>query len=367
MKIKFVLLCVGLFLIPAVFPAHAKTILDSTGKTVAVPDQISRIICSGPGALRLITYFNAQDLVVAVDDMETARKQFDARPYAIANPQYKKLPVFGEFRGNDDPEKILGLAAQPQVIFKTYAGMGYDPVELSQKTDIPVVVLGYGNLAVQRDIIYNSLRIIGQVLNREERAEALIGFFDEQIAELNRRTASVENKKTCFIGGIAHKGPHGFPSTEPNYPPFEFVNAANIANASDVKVKNLSHSSFSKEKLLEANPEVLFLDLSTLQMGDGHSGLDELKTDPVFQALDAVADGRVYGVLPYNWYSQNFGSILADAWYVGKVLYPEQFEDVDPVKKADEIYEFLLSAKVYAAMDALFRNKAFKPVDLGAK
>jgi iron complex transport system substrate-binding protein len=80
-----------------------------------------------------------------------------------------------------------------------------------------------------------------------------------------------------------------------------------------------------------------------------------------------LADGRVYGVLPYNWYTQNFGSILADAWYVGKVLYPEQFEDVDPVKKADEIYDFLLSAKVYAAMDALFGNKAFKPVDLGAK
>lgn len=148
MKTKLALLCVALFLIPVVFPANAKTILDTTGKVVVVPEKISRIICSGPGALRLITYFNAQDLVVAVDDMETARKKFDARPYAIANPQYKNLPVFGEFRGNDDPEKILGLAAQPQVIFKTYAGMGYDPVELSQKTGIPVVVLEYGNLTV---------------------------------------------------------------------------------------------------------------------------------------------------------------------------------------------------------------------------
>ena len=367
MKIKPAFLWGFLFLSLSVFPANAKNIVDSTGNTVSVPDQVSRIICSGPGALRLITYFNAQELVVAVDDMETARKQFDARPYAIANPRYKKLPVFGEFRGNDDPEKILGLATPPQVIFKTYATMGYDPVELSKKTDIPVVVLGYGNLAVQRDVIYKSLRIIGQVLDRQERADALIGFFDGQIAELNRRTAAVENKKTCFVGGIAHKGPHGFLSTEPGYPPFAFVNAANIARASDVKVQNLSHSTFSKEKLLDENPQVLFLDLSTLQMGEGHGGLYELKTDPVLQALDAVANGRVYGVLPYNWYTRNFGSILADAWYVGKVLYPDRFADVDPAGKADEIYEFLLSAKVYAEMDALFRNKAFKPVDLGAK
>ena len=337
------------------------------GKTVEVPDQVSRIICSGPGALRLITYFNAQDLVVAVDDMETAKKKFDARPYAIANPRYKKLPVFGEFRGNDDPEKILGLAVQPQVIFKTYATMGYDPVELEKKTGIPVVVLGYANLAVKREVIYKSLGIIGQVLDREKRARELITFFDGQIAELNLRTASIKDKKTCFVGGIAHKGPHGFQSTEPSYPPFEFVNAANIAKASEVKVKNLSHSSFSKEKLLEENPDVLFLDLSTLQMGEGHGGLYELKTDPVFQALDAVATGQVYGVLPYNWYTQNFGSILADAWYVGKVLYPDQFADVDPAGKADEIYQFLLSARVYADMDALFKNKAFKPVDLGDK
>ncbi len=367
MKIKLGVLCVCLLLPLSVFTANAKNILDSTGKTISVPDQVSRIICSGPGALRLITYFNAQDLVVAVDDMETSRKKFDARPYSIANPQYKTRPVFGEFRGNDDPEKILGLAVQPQVIFKTYATMGYDPAELSQKTGIPVVVLGYGNLVAQRQMLYNSVRIIGQVLNREERAQALIRFFDQQIAELNRRTASVDNPKTCFVGGIAYKGPHGFQSTEPGYPPFEFVNAVNIANGSDVKVKNLSHAIFSKEKLLEENPDVLFLDLSTLQMGSGHSGLDELKTDPVFQALDAVANGQVYGVLPYNWYTQNFGSILADAWYVGKVLYPDQFKDVDPVTKADEIYQFLLSAKVYAVMDALFRNKAFKPVDLGAK
>nr|WP_320191459.1 iron ABC transporter substrate-binding protein [uncultured Desulfobacter sp.] len=367
MKTKLSWLWGFLFLILSVFPANAKTIVDSTGKTVAVPEHVSRILCSGPGALRLITYFNAQKLVVAVDDMETARKQFDARPYAIANPQYKNLPVFGEFRGNDDPEKILGLATPPQVIFKTYASMGYDPVELSQKTGIPVVVLGYGNLAAQRDIIYKSLRIVGQVLGREERAETLIGFFNKQIAELNDRTASIENKKSCFVGGIAHKGPHGFLSTEPNYPPFEFVNADNIARTSEIKVQNLSQSTFSKEKLLEENPDVLFLDLSTLQMGEGHGGLYELKTDPVFQALDAVIDGRVYGVLPYNWYTQNFGSILADAWYVGKVLYPDQFADVDSAKKADEIYDFLLSAKVYADMDALFQNKAFKPVDLGAK
>ena len=112
------------------------------------------------------------------------------------------------------------------------------------------------------------------------------------------------------------------------------------------------------------DPDVLFLDLSTLQLGDGHGGLHELKTDPVFQALTSVAEGRVYGVLPYNWYTQNFGSILADAWYIGKVLYPERFKDIDPFKKADQVYTFLVSAPVFKEMNSHFQNMAFKPVKL---
>jgi ABC-type iron transport system FetAB ATPase subunit len=77
----------------------------------------------GPGALRLLTYLEAQDKIVAVDDMEKQRLQFDARPYALANPQFRDYPIFGEFRGHDHPERILTLDPLPQVIFKTYSSM----------------------------------------------------------------------------------------------------------------------------------------------------------------------------------------------------------------------------------------------------
>lgn len=257
-----------------------RQITDAGLRIVNIPQKIDRIICSGPGCLRLITYFDAQDLVVAVDSIEARNNKFDARPYSLANPQFKKLPIFGEFRGHDDPEKILGLKNSPQVIFKTYATMGYDPVELED------------------------------------------------------RTKDIAERKTCFIGGIAFKGPHGFQSTEPAYPPFTFINAKNIASIKDQTGKNFHHSNFSKEKILQADPDILFLDLSTLQMGEGHGGLHELKNDPVYKGLTAVKTNKVYGVLPYNWYTQNFGSILADAWYIGKILYPGKFVDIDPGKKS---------------------------------
>jgi len=77
-----------------------------------------------------------------------------------------------------------------------------------------------------------------------------------------------------------------------------------------------------------------------------------------------VQEGKVYAVLPYNWYTQNFGSILANAYYIGKVLYPEKFAGVDPAGKADEIYTFLVGKPVFEKMNAAFEHLAFQPVPL---
>jgi iron complex transport system substrate-binding protein len=363
---KFLLPCTLLLLLLAV-PAtgSARTLTDSNGRENDIPDKVEHVICSGSGCLRLLTYLGAQDRIVAVDDIEVRRRKFDARPYAIANPQFKKMPIFGEFRGHDNPELILTLEPQPQVIFKTYtSSMGYDPQELQDKTGIPVVVLEYGNLGENRPALYKSLRLMAKVMGREQRAEAIIQYMDGLIADLSHRTGDVpgQERSTVFLGGVAFRGPHGFQSTEPAYPPFQFVHAINLAYEAGKAGKSLSQSDIAKEKIVEWNPDVLFLDLATLQLGDDAGGLFELRTDPAYRMLSAVKEGRVYGVLPYNWYTQNFGSILADAYFIGKVLYPSRFADVDPAAKADEIYTFLVGKPVFKDMDALFHGMAFKPV-----
>jgi iron complex transport system substrate-binding protein len=97
-------------------------------------------------------------------------------------------------------------------------------------------------------------------------------------------------------------------------------------------------------------------------MGDKAGGLFGLKTDPAYQALTAVQKGQVYGVLPYNWYAQNFGSILANAYSIGKLLYPHGFRDIDPAAKADEIYTFLVGKLVFREMDRMFQGLAFKKI-----
>ena len=347
--------------------AQARTVTDALGRTVEVPDTVRHIICSGSGCLRLVTYLRAQGMAVAVDDIEGRRRAFDARPYALANPQFKDMPVFGGFRGQDDPEKILLLDPQPDVILKTYSStMGYDPEELQEKTGIPVVALGYGNLSGPlRADLDATLRTMGDILGCSERAEEVIAFLDAQIAELRKRSATAHNgqRPRVFLGGVAFKGPHGFHSTEPAYPPFAFTNVVNLARDEAAAAKELSHSDIAKEQIVAWDPDILFVDLSTLQLGD-KGGLAELRADPAYRCLSAVRDGRVYGLLPYNWYTKNYGSILANAWYIGSLVHPEGFADVDPRAKADAIYRFLVGEPVFERMSAMFGGHAFTAVDV---
>jgi iron complex transport system substrate-binding protein len=173
-----------------------RTITDGYGRTVTIPAEVKEVICSGSGCLRYLTYLQGQDLIVGVDSIEKEPQTMDARGYALLNPQFKDYPLFGEFRGKDDPEKIIAIG--PQVIFKTgLTGSGTTAAtsaeegdKLTQKTKIPVVMISYGSLRDPKEQadMFNSLRIMGDVIGKKDRADELIAYIEETIADLQRRT-----------------------------------------------------------------------------------------------------------------------------------------------------------------------------------
>lgn len=342
-----------------------RIIKDGFGREVKIPGKINHIICSGSGCLRLICYMQCQDMITGVDDAETKKRKIDARPYAFANPQFKEYEVFGEFRGHDNPEMILNLKTIPDVIFKSYtSGAADSPDELSNKVGIPVIAFNYGDLGYNRDDLFTAIRVIGETLSKQKRAEEIITFFTNHIEELNKRTKDIpkEKRKSAFIGGVAYRGPHGLQSTEPAYPPFKMVNAVNMVFDPDKSPKELKHADVAKEKIVEWDPEIIFVDLSTIQSEAKANAIYELKNDIVYSELSAVQNGKVYGVLPYNWYTKNFGSAIIDAYFIGKILYPEKFSDIKPDELADEVYSFLVEKPVFEQMNNAFDGLVFKKI-----
>jgi len=340
------------------------TITDGVGREVTIPSNVESVVCSGSGCLRYLVYLQAQDLIVGVDSIETRESEIEGRPYALANPQLKSYPLIGEFRGNDDPEKIIAIG--PQVILKTDSS---DPAtaaatadELQEKTGIPVIAFPSGSMRSDEDKadMYSSLRLMGEVVGKEERAEEVIAYFETTMEDLESRTADIPEaeQKTVYVGGVSSGGAHGIISTEPSYAPFLWVHANNVASGIGV-----DHADIAKEKLVEWDPEYIFIDVGTIQLGDG-GAINELKTDSALEGLSAVENGKIYGVVPYNYYSTNYESVLANAYFVGKVLYPDQFEDIDPETKSEEIFTFFVEKPVFSELNAQYNDLGFTQISL---
>jgi len=328
-----------------------------------VPSRIDWIYCSG-GTLRLAVYLECVVRVAAVDTNE--RQSDDRRgmkAYLAAHPALQELPVGGETSGRDSPELLLSLDPMPQLIIKADTGAGYDPAELTRRTGIPVLLIPMRGITVGRDEFDAGLRLLGAVLDKRERAEALIEFFDREIADIQERVRRCSRPKPLvYVGGVSYGGSHGFNSSEAGYPPFEIAGAESPVKANEREpTLGKRHTMLAKEKILEWNPEVLFLDLGTLYLG-GASGLVELKNDPAYRSLSAVQQGKVYTLLPNTFYFVNHDAALANAWFVAKVLYPEQFQDIDPKEKADEIFTFLVGTPVFDTLNAALEHLVFEPL-----
>ncbi|MBM7409217.1 hypothetical protein [Methanococcus maripaludis] len=89
---------------------------------------------------------------------------------------------------------------------------------------------------------------------------------------------------------------------------------------------------------------------------------DYEKNPEYYESLSAFKNGDVYLIYRYKSYMVDYGTVLANTYYIGTVLYPEEFSDIDPEDKADEIYEFLVGEAVYDKMAENFEG--FKKLDL---
>lgn len=296
------------------------------------------------------------DKLVGVEQNE--KEKSTGVPYSIINSDiFKELPTIGQGgpRGSADPEQILNVA--PDVIFNTYATDAAAADELQDKTGIPVVALSYGNVDVFDQDLYDSLILIGKITGEEKRAEEIVSLLKGYHNDLLTRTANIsdENKPTVYVGALGSKGPQGIESTRGDYILLNVLNAINVVDETGKKGSMI----IDKEKLIEWDPEYIFIDL------DGYHLVKEdyKNNSPFYNSLSAVKNGKLHVQLPYVLLRTNLETAIADAYYMGSVLYPKAFSDIVPATKADEIYVNFLGKPFYNQMVEDYRG--FGTIKLG--
>ncbi|MCX7724805.1 MAG: iron ABC transporter substrate-binding protein [Thermodesulfovibrio sp.] len=313
--------------------SHQK-IVDLEGRTIIIPQNVERVIPLG-GALRFIVYLDAFEKVVGVENFEKKFKNNPLRPYSLKISNYiDKIPSIGEGGPGKIPdiEKLIEL--KPDLII----AMGIDKTvvnAIETKTKIPIVVLSSGGRGFfDEDLVIESLRLLGKILKKENKAEKLIKYIKKSKEDLLKRTSESASSVRVYVGGIAYGGRQGFTSTQADFMPLKWINAKNLADA----IKTKGPVFLNKEQILKWNPDVIFIDLAGLEL----IAEDLKKNYDFYRSLKAVKEEKIYSILPYNNYHTNIEIAIANSYFMGKIIYPKKFKDIDPNKKADEIvYEFL--------------------------
>lgn len=332
-------------------PVNTRTITDSKGRQVEIPEIVERIVCVGVGALRYTCYMGAADLVVGVEDYET--KEGMSRLYNYVNfEKFKNLPVIGT-NGQPYVEEIINVGPQV-IVMSAYASVDAD--ELQKKTGTPVVVVAGSDTTLDTGA-YETIRIMGQLYSMEKRADALTNYLKGIQEDLDKRTKNVPEteKPSVYVGGVSFKGIHGFEGTEAGYGPFSLIHAKNLA---DTTAQGGAFN-IDLEQVLQWDPDIIFVDFNGLDL----IREDYSKNPDFYDSLTAVKEGRVYSQISFRSFASNLDTALADTYYAGSVIYPEQFQDVDPIEKVGEIFEMLLGVNPYA--DLKEAGYEFRPVQIG--
>ena len=324
---------------------ETRIIVDAYGREVEIPSEINSIICTGTGALRMVSYLEATDLLAGIEQIDTEYEISTKRDYAhVFYDEFKDLPVIGKGGGTAYtayPEEIIKIS--PDIILTGYQAEALE--QLANETGIPVVAVRYTSTDFINETFYSCMKILGDILDRNERCEEILTYIDSCKEDLNNRTANIpnEDKPSVYTGAVTYSGAHGFSGTYSNFGPFIAINALNVA---DEMGEEASYE-VDLEKVSVWNPDKIFLDPGNMNLVN-----EEYNNNPnFFESLSAVQGGEVYTMPSFNNYSTNITYCLMDSYFAGTILYPGEFSDIEMKEKGNEILEKFLGRVYFDEME----------------
>ena len=333
-------------------------VTDMIGREVAlVPGSYTRVVCIGAGALRMYSYIGDVNLLCGVEDIDNASlaerpKMFDsvARPYVLAYGEtFETLPscgVGGPQAQAAEAERIL--ACNPDIVISEYEDVEKEDA-LQEQLGVPVITLKAGPGGVFDENFAGSMRLLGQIFQNEEKAEALIAYVEAQRAEIQSRTADIpeEEKPAVYICGLGNWGTTNHLMTAQNYVSFNVANVKNVVTGLEAPgIQAIEEELFVA---LGEEMDIIIIDAAAVK------NIKPLYAeDPtLFDSCKAWQDGQVYLEMAYNAYYTNYEIALINTWYIAKVVYPDRFADIDMTEKTNEVtqafYGLDLAEEIFAA------------------
>ena len=307
---------------PSAEPVKTVEFTDDCGRSVAVPENINRIVPTGPLS-QIVLFALCPEMFVGL------ASKWDANSIGIIPEEYLSLPYFGQLYGSADLNvESLALAA-PQLIIdigEVKKSTAEDVESLQKQLGIPCVFI-----ESTLESLPETYRKLGALLGLEERAETLASFCEETY----NRTLSVMEQlgdskaQVIYIPGYEELSVIAKGSYHAEIIDLLCDNAALVEEPTSRGTGN----PVGMEQVALWTPEYVIF-------GTAES-YASLETDPAWAELRAVKEGKCLLVpsAPLNWLGSPPGAqrILGLIWLTG-VLYPDHC-DYDVQEEVKEFYE----------------------------
>ena len=351
------LICSIFFMSFTAMASYPKTITDTQGREITLDNAPEKIITRSPDEARTVIALGYGDKLIAGEQAtksclcpmtfdNTAEGCIDCFESIIDG----RMPDLPEISTRYDIyfEKIAAL--KPDLIF---CGNLKDAEAFEDKIGCPVVVLGGQGWNFGEDGYYNSIRVAGQALDAEDKADELIAFAKGKVEMIESVTDDLkpeDRPKVYFASRGAGAGFYDpkegrdFTRTEPKYDPLSMAGGINIASEINGSTVNVA-----LEQIIAWNPDFIFISNSD---AGNNTGLEFIKNSPELSSINAIKNGNVYNCFYPHCRGTPPDRNLLNMMYMAKVLHPEEFKDLDLEKEGNEIF------KAFLGVDGVFTEYA---------
>jgi iron complex transport system substrate-binding protein len=292
-----------------VAPAWARTVTDSAGRSVEIPDHVGRVFAAGPPASVLLYMLAPQTMTGWVRAPRAEEKPF-------LQPAVRDLPETGRLTGKGDTVNLEQLlAAKPDLIVDfgtisdTYKSLA-DRVQ--QQTGIPYLLIdgSFPNTPA-------ALRLMAGILGVPERGEALAKAAEAIFAQVDATLAAVraDKRPKAYLARGAEgleSGSRGSITTEI----LERVGAVNVVEG--LRDKGGLVIASAEQVIAWAPDTIIALDRRFVQA---------VAANPDWQPVPAVKAKRVFLApgLPFGFvdFPPSVNRLIGLTWLL-HTLYPEQ-------------------------------------------
>ena len=265
--------------------AQGRTITDSAGRKVVLPERISRVFVAGPPASVLV-YTLAPDMMVGWVRVPTAAEK------EFLTATARDLPETGRLTGRGDTMSLERLvAAKPDLVVDfgsvtdTYVSLAN---RVQEQTGIPYVLID-GTFAATPA----SLRLAGDIVGRPARGAELAAYAGKTFAAVDAVLARVPANRRPRV--YLARGPEGLETGGRGSINTEIIERVGGINVAEGLGGRGNTANASLEQVIAWQPDVIItLDRAFHQ---------NVKTKPGWNEVRAVAENKVFLApsLPWGW------------------------------------------------------------------